>query len=108
MIKVIYHRHLNRVSVTGHANSGEKGHDLVCASASILAYTLAAFVNNMKNAEQVRNVKVQLNEGDALICCETPRKYKASVTLVFDSVCGGFDLLAKHYPEYISFEIRGS
>lgn len=108
MIKVIYHRDRNRVSVTGHANSGEKGHDLVCASASILAYTLASFVKNMKDSDQVRTVKVELKEGDALICCEPPRKYKSSVTLVFDSLCGGFDLLSKNYPDYVSFEIRGS
>ena len=107
MIKVIYNRESNGVSVTGHANSGEKGHDLVCASASILAYTLAAFVNNMKDADQVDHATVQLEEGDALICCEPPQKHKRAVTLVFDSLCGGFDLLAKHYPDYLSFEMIG-
>ena len=35
MITVVYHRDRNRVSVEGHAQSGEVGHDLVCASASI-------------------------------------------------------------------------
>lgn len=107
MIKVIYHRDRNRVSVTGHAESGEAGHDLVCASASILCYTLASFVNNMKIARQVYNPKSELREGDALISCEPPNKYKNSVTLVFDSICGGFDILAKNYPDYISFEMIG-
>ena len=54
MITVIYHRDLNRVTVEGHAQSGEVGHDLVCASASILVYTLAAFVENMKSCGQVK------------------------------------------------------
>ena len=67
MINVIYHRDLNRVSVTGHAQSGEAGHDLVCASASILVYTLASFVTNMKEARQSYNPKIELKEGDALI-----------------------------------------
>jgi uncharacterized protein YsxB (DUF464 family) len=107
MIKVIYDRDKNRVSIEGHAESGEKGHDLVCASVSILAYTLASFVQNMKEAKQVYNPKTDLREGDALICCEPPSKYKNSVTLVFDSICGGFELLARNYPEYVSFEIRG-
>jgi uncharacterized protein YsxB (DUF464 family) len=107
MIKIIYHRDKNRVSIEGHAESGEKGHDLVCASVSILAYTLASFVQNMKEAKQVYNPKTDLREGDALICCEPPSKYKNSVTLVFDSICGGFELLARNYPEYVSFEIRG-
>ena len=67
MITVVYHRDLNRVSIEGHAQSGEVGHDLVCASVSTLAYTLAAFVLNMKDAKQVYNPKVELNDGDALI-----------------------------------------
>ena len=107
MITVVYHRDLNRVSIEGHAQSGEVGHDLVCASVSTLAYTLAAFVLNMKDAKQVYNPKVELNDGDALIYCEPPNRYKGSVTLVFDSICAGFELLAQEYPENISYEIRG-
>lgn len=107
MIKVIYHRDLNRVSVTGHALSGEAGHDLVCASASILVYTLAAVVQNMKQSKQVYNPTTELKEGDAVISCDPPTKYKNSVTLVFDSICGGFDILAKNYPDNISFEMLG-
>ncbi len=107
MVKVIYHRDRNRVSVTGHAQSGEVGHDLVCASVTILVYTLASFVQNMKNAKQVYNPTAELKEGDALISCDPPTKYKNSVTLVFDSICGGFDILAKNYPDNVSFEMFG-
>ena len=107
MIKVVYHRDLNRVTMEGHAKSGEEGHDLVCASASILCYTLASFVENMKKARQSYNPKVELNGGDALICCTPPNRYKGAVTLVFDSICGGFELLARDYPDNISYEIRG-
>lgn len=107
MIKILYHRDNTRVSIEGHALSGEPGHDLVCASASILAYTLASFVQNMKEAKQVYNPKTDLREGEALISCDPPSKYRNSVTLVFDSICGGFELLARNYPDNISFEIRG-
>lgn len=107
MIKVTYHRDRNRVDVQGHAKSGEAGHDLVCASASILVYTLASFVENMKKARQAYNPKIDLREGDAVISCEPPSRYKGAVTLVFDSICGGFELLAKDYPDNISYEIRG-
>lgn len=108
MIKVVYHRDLNRVSVEGHAQSGEIGHDLVCASASTLTYALAAFVNNMKAAGQTRYPTIELNEGNALIACNTSNKYKNSVMIAFDAICGGFELLAQSYPENISYEIRGS
>jgi uncharacterized protein YsxB (DUF464 family) len=107
MIKVVYHRGLNRVGIEGHARSGEVGHDLVCASASILAFTLATLVKNMENAGQIRYPTIELNEGQALIACKVPGKYKATVTFAFDAICAGFGLLANDYPDNISYEIMG-
>jgi uncharacterized protein YsxB (DUF464 family) len=106
MIKVTYHRDLNHVTVEGHAQSGEVGHDLVCASASILVHTLAAFVNSMKSARQTKYPIVKLEEGHAVIACNAPSRYKTPVTLAFDTVCAGFELLAHDYPDNISYEIR--
>lgn len=106
MVKVLYHRSLNRVSITGHALGGEKGNDLICASTSILANTLAAFVKNMKDAGQVKNPTIELKEGDSLIHCNVSSRYRSAVTLVFDSICAGFELLAKSYPDNISYEVR--
>ena len=104
MIKVTYNRAINRVSMTGHAKSGEAGHDLVCASATILAYTLASFVENMKCAGQIHNATITLIDGEALISCKAPSNYISSIMLVFDTICGGFELLARDYPDNISYE----
>ena len=106
MIKVTYHRDFNRVTVEGHALSGEAGHDLACASASILAYTLAEFVKNMNEAGQIAFPAINLNKGYALIACNTPGQFKNSVTLAFDTVCAGFEILAQSYPDNISYEIK--
>ncbi len=106
MIQAIYYRNYNRLTVTGHANSAEPGHDLVCASASILAYTLAANVANMADAGQVRQPIIENSEGNTEISCNPKHNLKNTVTLVFDSICVGFELLAHDYPEYISYEIR--
>ena len=106
MIEVIYYRSFNRVTVKGHAKSAEPGHDLVCASASMLAYTLAANVVNMAGSGQVREPVKNLKEGNTEISCKPRRNLKATVTLVFDSLCVGFEMLASRYPEYISYEIR--
>ena len=106
MIQAVYYRKFNRLTVTGHAGSAEPGHDLVCSSASILAYTLAANVANMADAGQVRQPIINIREGDTEISCNPKHNLKATVTLVFDSVCVGFQLLAHDYPEYISYEIR--
>lgn len=106
MIQVVYHRNFHRLSITGHAGAAEPGYDLVCASASMLAYTLAANVANMADNGQVREPVMKMNEGDTEISCNPRHNLKASVTLVFDSVCVGFELLAHDYPQYISYKIR--
>lgn len=108
MIKVLYYRNLNRVSVEGHALSGEKGHDLVCASASILVYTLATLVRNMESAGHTKSPTIELSEGQALISCKVPKRYKPTVTFAFDAICAGFDILAQNYPDNIFYEIRGN
>lgn len=106
MVEILYHRDRHRVSITGHAMSGEKGYDLVCASVSTLAYTLATFVKNMEAAGQVRHPTVKLCEGDALISCECARRYEGGITLVFDSICAGFEILSGEYPENVTYQIR--
>ena len=107
MIKVIYDREQNRVTVEGHARSGEVGHDLVCASASILIYTLASFARHTQKARQSHKLVLKLDNGDAEVSCKPKKPYKGAITLVFDSICAGFELLARNYPENISYEING-
>lgn len=106
MIHAIYYRNYHRLSVEGHARSAEPGHDLVCASASMLAYTLAANVANMAAAGQVRQPIIENKEGMSEISCNPRHNLKNTVTLVFDSVCVGFELLAHDYPDFVTYEIR--
>ena len=105
MIIVTYCRDLNRVEVKGHAYSGKAGHDLVCASASILIYTLASFAKNTTKARQSKKLEIKLDEGNALVGCKAKKAYKMAITLVFDAICGGFELLARNYPDNISYKI---
>ena len=106
MIQATYYRSLHRVTVTGHAGAAENGKDLVCASASILAYTLAANVANMADAGQVRQPIIENSEGNTVISCNPRHNLKYSVTLVFDAIFAGFQLLAHDYPEFVTTEIR--
>ena len=106
MIKVIYHRSYNRVSIEGHAHSGDPGHDLVCAGVSALAYTLAANVGNLRDCRMVRKPIVELKKGNAVIEGKPIPRHKATAELVFQTVCVGFEVLASEYPQYISYEIR--
>lgn len=107
MIQVIYYRRHNRLTVEGHAQSGEPGQDLVCASASILAYTLAANVGNLADIGHVRIESMELTPGKAEISCKPRTGVSAIVGRIFESICVGYELLAKDYPQYIRYEIHG-
>lgn len=107
MINVIYYREYNRLTVEGHAGSGPEGHDLVCASASALALTLAGNVAHMEAIGAVHGVTIKLKEGNAEIQCTPYRRYKESVQQIFRAICVGFELLATKYPENISYDVRG-
>ena len=76
------------------------------AAASILAYTLAANVQNMEASGRVGDTVLKLNPGSAEIACKASNKYKAVVELVFSTVCAGFEILAADCPGNIRFEIH--
>lgn len=108
MIEAVYHRKFNRVTVKGHAESGPKGHDLICAGVSALVGTLAANVQWLSDAYKgdMRDMCIDTKEGTAEISVKSTRKYKAVVELIFSTVCMGFALLAERYPENITYEER--
>ena len=107
MIQVVYYRNYNRLTIEGHAHSGEPGHDLVCAACSAMTYTLAANVGNMETLGHVRDVIVKLEPGNAEISCRPKNKYTAVVARIFEAICVGFELLAADNHLYITYEIHG-
>lgn len=106
MIKAVYERAGNRLTVVGHAYAGEPGRDLVCASASILVYTLASFAKNTHKARQNKKLVIRLDPGNAEVSFKAKKRYRVALTLVTDAICAGFELLARNYPENISYEIK--
>jgi uncharacterized protein YsxB (DUF464 family) len=106
MVRVVYHRDCHRVGVTGHAQSDERGKDLICASVSILVYTLADYVKKAEEEKRVWCSVTYLEEGDAIISCSPNFGQSKTITTVFDAICRGFELLARDYPDNISYETR--
>lgn len=109
MIEIDYYRKYNRVTVKGHAESGEvdgAGHDMVCTAASILAYTLGDRVQYLAGCGQVREPITRMDAGDTEIQCRASTHARAVTTLVFDTVTAGFELLAESYPDAVKFTIH--
>lgn len=101
----VTHKNQYSVTIEGHAYSGEPGHDLVCAAASILAYTLADNVQAAEANGWLRDMTVKLNEGKAEIVCVPIDDCRGVVGLIFLSICAGFRLLAESHPENIQYKV---
>lgn len=86
MIQVALDRKNFRLTMTGHAGHGKKGGDLVCAAASILAYTLAEDVRELEQQGAVRETTVQLEDGYAEICCTSVKQMRTITEMIFCSV----------------------
>jgi uncharacterized protein YsxB (DUF464 family) len=78
--------------VKGHAGYAEHGYDIVCASASILAYTLASIV-----ASYDVESTIDLTSGDTTIECEC----NDDIANAYHYTKVGYTLLAEHYPRYV-------
>lgn len=106
MITVTYRRGERCLRAKGHAGQGAPGHDLVCAAVSALVLTLAGNVASLATQNALREQELKLKEGDACIRCVPVPRMRAVTTLVFDSICSGFELLETLYPENIDFQIK--
>ena len=103
-ISMTYSDNTLSLKVEGHANHDEKGKDIVCASVSVLVYTLAQYVKWMfERHELKRSPLIELEEGDSRIVAKPKTDYMAEGLHAFFVASVGFDLLARNYPDYITF-----
>jgi len=95
------------MTIHGHAGAGRKGEDLVCAGASMLAYTLAQAVTFYYHDGLLRRKpKLKLREGDCeIVCCPTEEGFDAVLVSYWTQQCGA-EILAKNYPKNVRLEIR--
>lgn len=107
MIKISFTHEGNKLSLRleGHADYAEEGKDIVCASASILAYTVAQRILELE-AYEILSVPptVKMESGDAVIeaVCEGEIAI-AEVMRVMHFAKIGCSLLQASYPEHIKF-----
>lgn len=105
MVKIHFWKDENSIhmKVKGHANTAPKGQDLVCASASMLVYTVAQALTFMNEQGYMKEKpKLKMREGKASICAVPKEEYWAEVLHTFWVAQCGAHLLAKNYPEEVS------
>ena len=95
--------------VRGHAGQADVGQDIVCASASILAYTLAQVIKAMNSHKDFTDPPViELESGNATIICQAKDDYLfAELMHTFFVVQTGYTLLAHNYPQYVELITDG-
>lgn len=105
MIKVTFTERGKKLSLRleGHAGYAEHGKDIVCASASILAYTLERNVKDVENLGYLASPpSIQMDSGDTIISCEA-KGYADFIVVksMFTFAIKGYSLLAHNYPQYV-------
>ena len=93
------------MSLKGHAGAAPIGEDLICAGATMMAYTVAQAVQFMQDFGKLKKrPKISLNEGNADIVV-TPREkdYAEALHTFYVAQCG-IHLLAHNYPEHVKLE----
>lgn len=102
-------RRMVTLRVNGHAGQNTQGNDIICASASILAYTVA---QNVKMAESRGMLKyhprVKMKSGDFNVSCRAKDDESyAELLHTYLVVQTGYQLLAHNYPQYVAVEMFG-
>ena len=106
-VKYAYDRDKRECSLTvnGHAGQAVVGQDIVCASASILAYAIAQIIKAMEHhGDLAEPPTISLESGDATISCRVRDDYLFSELMqYFFTVRTGYALLERNYPLYVEF-----
>ena len=96
------------LSVKGHAGMAEAGHDIVCSAVSILTYTVAQSVSNMReNKLLAEGPRISLENGDAEISCKCKPRSFDEMEKAFKFARTGYTLLVHNYPQFVELNVNG-
>lgn len=102
MIEITFNPEELDLKLSGHAETAEKGHDLVCSATSILFYTLCEGITKLREMLKEDSIIEMGEEGSGHISCKPTDEGRASIEMVYWSILNGFNLLAESYPDAIT------
>ena len=92
------------LAITGHAGHGKKGKDIVCASVSMLFYTLGeALYDSVEMLEEAPIFKDE--EGEGYLSCIPKKEYEGNIARSYWTILEGFQLLANEYKKNVKFKV---
>lgn len=90
-----------RLRADGHAGWDGSGHDLVCASESILAYTLLQNLQEAESRGWLKELQTDVWPGGIIAQAAPRRGYRSAVSSIYRTILIGYRLLSENYPEYV-------
>lgn len=106
MIKIEFNPKTFTLDITGHAEHGEKGEDIVCSAISTLFYTLAEALYESK-AMLEEPIDFSDEDGNGHLSCKPKAEYEANVSLIYWTILTGFELVSKNYKNNVNLCVVG-
>ena len=103
MINITFTEEGNKLSLRleGHAGYAEIGKDIICSSATILAYTVAHYVLEAEHRGDIEARNVRLESGEIIVSCEAKEDALKEIKKMYSFAMRGYQLLANTYPQYV-------
>ena len=93
------------LKLSGHAGAAEKGQDIICSAASMLAYTVAQAVQYMHAEGGLRKKpRIEMADGSANIVVKPKDESYAEALHTFFVAQVGYSLLAHNYPQFVELK----
>jgi uncharacterized protein YsxB (DUF464 family) len=104
MIDITFRPETMELTVSGHANYGKKGKDIVCSAVSALFYTL---YESLTESEEMLHTEAVFSdvEGEGYICCHPKEEYRGNVELIYWTILNGLQMVADNYPKHVKLTI---
>ena len=104
MIEITFKPETLELSVSGHANYGKKGKDIVCAAVSALFYTLSESLNQSEDMLYTEP-KFSDVEGEGYLRCHPKEEYRGNIEMMYWTILTGMQMIADSYPKHVRFTV---
>ncbi len=104
MTKVTIHKTGGRIVgfiIDGHTGFANSGEDIVCASLSLLAYTVINSINIVAKID-ADDINYEINEELGYLKVETKNNINDKSDVIYNSFLVGVQLLIEDYSDYIT------
>lgn len=91
------------LDITGHAEHGKKGEDIVCSAISTLFYTLGQSL--YASVDMLEDISFSDKDGNGHLSCKPKAEYEANVSLIFWTILNGFQLVADNYKKNVVLKV---